>query len=413
MDPVRPARFTKLTMLGAALLVAGLALLASGGWWAASITSADRRFLAGATLLPLGLLFGCLGGAALWQGYRQSVTGAASPCDVPSWPVLVAAWSLAVTGGLLLARRGAPWPFFIVAAAPPLVSGGLVARLALGAGEQARPRWLAAVAALAWGAIVAPLLAVAAELVAALGALSALLVGLAFGANEARAAVDTALQAIRQPAPGPDRITALLAILARQPAVLGAIVIVAVVAAPALEELFKFLGVILVTHRGTHSVYATTLIGLASGIGFAIVENIAYAAQAGAGGWLALTLFRGPTPLMHGASTALFALGWARQARHPAGWALVGGAAAAFGLHAAWNLAAALLAGAALAPPALVPVLGLLGLLLAFGISVGAAIFLARLGRRLARETVVEFGGARVAVAPPAGPSRPIARLLG
>lgn len=413
MELPRPARLTKLTILGAALLVVGLGLLAGGEWWAARVITSDQRFLAGATLAPLGLLFGCLGGIALWQGYRQRVTGATSPCDLPPWPVLIATWSLAVAGGLLLARRGAPWPFFIVAAVPPLVSGGLVARLAFGAGVQARPRWPAAVAALTWGAIVAPLLAVAAELVAALVALSALLLGLAFGASEVRAAVVLTLQAIRQPSLGADQITALLALLARQPAVLGAIVIVAVVAAPALEELFKFLGVILVTHRGTHSVYATTLIGLASGIGFAMVENIAYTAQAGTGGWLALTLFRGPTPLMHGASSALFALGWARQIRHPAGWALVGGAAAAFGVHSAWNVAAALLAGTVLAPPALAPILGLLGFLLAAGIAVGAAIFLARLGHRLAREAVMEYGGAGVTIAPSAGPSRPVARPLG
>jgi hypothetical protein len=55
-----------------------------------------------------------------------------------------------------------------------------------------------------------------------------------------------------------------------------------------------------------------------------------------------MALFRAVTPLMHGTATALFGLGWARQAQRPRGWALLWGALAALGLHAAWNLCAGL-----------------------------------------------------------------------
>ena len=190
---------------------------------------------------------------------------------------------------------------------------------------------------------------------------------------------------------------------ARQPAILLWLGFVVVFAGPVTEELCKFLAVVLFGRARAggrarrDSVLTIVLIGLASGLGFATLENIFYAAQAGPSGWAALTLFRGATPLMHGTASALFALGWARQLRNPRGWALAGGAAGAMALHAAWNLCAVGLVAAGalessgadaargLAAVALIVVFGLLALLALVSVAL-----LVWLGRRLGREARAE-----------------------
>jgi hypothetical protein len=127
-----------------------------------------------------------------------------------------------------------------------------------------------------------------------------------------------------------------------------------------------------------------------------------------------MAIVRGVTPLMHGTASALFALGWARQFQRPRGWALLWGALAALGLHAAWNLCAGLLVVAGLfatGPGAATALAGLL-LLLSLGVLGGllllSAGILLRQRHVLALEAApaVELpaGMAAPALAPPAGP---------
>jgi hypothetical protein len=219
---------------------------------------------------------------------------------------------------------------------------------------------------------------------------------------------------------------ALLQLVVRQPLVLLGGAFVVVFAGPVLEELSKFLGVALFSRvRGggpfdRSAVLTITLMGLASGLGFATIENIFYTAAAGPQGWTLLTLARGAsTPLLHGTASTLFALGWARQLRDPGGWWLLEGAVSAMGLHTAWNLCSGLLVvvgvlavGAQPGPAQAVGGLAsavLFGLLVLFAL--GALAGLVRIGRILGREALADAAPAASPPAPPAvlpGDARPV-----
>lgn len=392
--------------MGFASLALGASALSLGSWWFDRLEGPASRFIAGATLVPLGLLALCVGACALWawghERFRER-----QPLGVPPWPMLLAAQAVSLAVGAVLARRGAAWPFLLVAVMPPVLSGGLAARFALGPAARPPVRFRDLLPALAWGAFVAPVGALAAEVLAALAAAGAVLFGAMVGTQGARAALIATPRALSQTALDRAQVVALGELVIREPAVLVAIAVGMVVVAPAIEEFAKIVGVLLLARDGSRATYAVVLMGLVTGIGFAIVENIAYAAQAGARGWFALSLLRAPTPVMHGAASALVALGWARQLQRPAGWALGWGAVAGIGLHGVWNLGPLLLAGSVLAPRWLMPVAAALGVVLLVAVAIGTPVFLVSLKRALGRETLVGSGGATGAyetVAPVPGP---------
>ena len=209
---------------------------------------------------------------------------------------------------------------------------------------------------------------------------------------------------------------ALTQLAVQQPVVLAVGAFVLVFAGPATEELGKFGAILLFgrTRAGVAPLSTLTifLIGLAAGLGFAATENIFYAAQAGPGGWAALALTRGVTPLMHGTASALFALGWARQRRDPGGWGLLRGALSALGLHAGWNLCSGLLIVALLfvAAGGVAGALAILLMLLAFGtlalLVLGSVLTLLRLRRTLALEAALPEAQPATAPAAVPGPNR-------
>jgi RsiW-degrading membrane proteinase PrsW (M82 family) len=263
--------------------------------------------------------------------------------------------------------------------------------------------------AFAWGAIAAPLLAIVLELLAALAAAAAAAAGLALSGTNSLDVLRRAIQHLEGRTLSDAEATALVEALLRQPLVLAVGAFVLVFAGPVCEEIGKFGAVLLFSRARPRSgeqdtVLAVFLLGLASGLGFAVTENIFYTAQAGPAGWGPLVLARAATPLMHGTASACFALGWARQARRPQGWALLWGAIGAFAVHGAWNFGSGLLIVAGLlaasggnvstvAGLSVVILLGVLALLV-----VGCIVALLRLRHLLGAEANEESESGRWAV---------------
>lgn len=114
------------------------------------------------------------------------------------------------------------------------------------------------------------------------------------------------------------------------------IVEVAIVA-PVVEELTKPLAVMVLARRLQGPAEAF-LVGMAGGVGFAILENMLYEA-AGAGAWASIATLRGVGGALHPLNAGLVALGWYGVRNGlPGAWRrLVGFYGVAVGIHALWN----------------------------------------------------------------------------
>ncbi|HEX5502160.1 MAG TPA: PrsW family glutamic-type intramembrane protease [Thermomicrobiales bacterium] len=413
--PSRPGAITG-GVLGA--LGAGLGLAALGGGVAATArapagaTGVAARFVVGAGLVPFGVLLLALGGGALWLAVAAGRGRPARPALLAPWWAALAVFVAALGAGWALLRAGQWWPFLpcaaLVAFGPPAVVAGVAfPRRAL------RPSWRRILPAFTWGALVTPVLAIVLEGLAAVGAFVAIFVGIVLGDPTTLETLRRAVLQLEGRTLDDAQQQAFVQLLLREPLLLLGIGFVIVFAGPAVEEVGKFLGVVLFSRAWRRddrrdTVLTTTLLGLAVGLGFATVENIGYLSEAGPGGWGALALLRAATPLMHGTASALFAFGWARQARAPHRWALLWGALGALALHGAWNLAAGLLSVASLAAGAAPRAAGLLVLALVAvlaALALGSLVVLLWLRRTLGREALAE---GRAAVPPsPSPPAAP------
>jgi RsiW-degrading membrane proteinase PrsW (M82 family) len=112
----------------------------------------------------------------------------------------------------------------------------------------------------------------------------------------------------------------------------------AAVVAPLVEELMKPLAVIMLGRR-LRSPAEAFLVGMAGGVGFAIVENMLYE-SGGFSLWAAIATLRGIGGVLHPLNAGLVALGWygVLCTQEPGRWrrllALYG---LAVGIHALWN----------------------------------------------------------------------------
>jgi RsiW-degrading membrane proteinase PrsW (M82 family) len=341
------ARRVTTLIVGLLAALAGVALVVVGLVGAHGQGRESERFLTGAAAIPSGVLLLEIGLAAAWLAWLALRGRAGGPAMLPPWWASALVFLLAVGAGWLALHAGYWWIFFPFGTLAVFAPVALVGRLGLPP-RGARPGWPRVLPAFAWGAIVAPLLAIVLELLAALGAIGAAAAGLALSGANSLDVLRRTIQHLEGRTLTDAQTTALVEALLRQPLVLAVSAFVLVFAGPVCEEIGKFGAVLLFSRarpgRGEQdSVLAVFLIGLASGLGFAVTENIFYTAQAGPTGWGPLVLARAATPLMHGTASAFFALGWARQARRPRGWALLWGALGAFAVHGAWNLSSGLL----------------------------------------------------------------------
>lgn len=109
--------------------------------------------------------------------------------------------------------------------------------------------------------------------------------------------------------------------------------------APIPEEFAKALSVTLFGRRRLTNERQVLVVGLMSGAGFAILENMLYEglyAQYNGWSWGGITLLRGIGAALHPIGTALVALGWFRMHEQGIG-ALLKAYAVAVGLHTLWN----------------------------------------------------------------------------
>lgn len=111
--------------------------------------------------------------------------------------------------------------------------------------------------------------------------------------------------------------------------------------APIPEEFAKAIGPVLMGRR-VKSERGAFGVGLASGAGFAILENMLYEglyAQWGGWSWGGITALRGIGSVLHPIGTAIIALAWYRERERGSGW--FGRLARAYllsvGLHTLWN----------------------------------------------------------------------------
>jgi hypothetical protein len=110
------------------------------------------------------------------------------------------------------------------------------------------------------------------------------------------------------------------------------------VVAPIVEELTKPLGAILLGRR-LRSPSEAFLVGMAGGVGFAVVENMLYESS-GARLWAAIATLRGVGGVLHPLNAGLVALGWygVISGVGPGRWGrLLGLYGLAVGIHALWN----------------------------------------------------------------------------
>lgn len=109
--------------------------------------------------------------------------------------------------------------------------------------------------------------------------------------------------------------------------------------APIPEEFAKALGITFFGRKRVLEERQAFMIGLASGAGFAILENMLYEglyAQGSGWSWGGITLLRGIGSVMHPLATGLVTLGWFRARK--SGWsALLKAYFLAIGLHTLWN----------------------------------------------------------------------------
>jgi hypothetical protein len=111
------------------------------------------------------------------------------------------------------------------------------------------------------------------------------------------------------------------------------------VAAPIPEEIAKSLPLLIFGRRRIQSERQAFAIGVASGAGFAILENMLYQglyAQANGWTWGGITLLRGIGAVMHPLCSGLVALGWYRMRERGVG-AWVKALGLAIGIHTLWN----------------------------------------------------------------------------
>jgi hypothetical protein len=223
-------------------------------------------------------------------------------------------------------------PFYVLGAVlPPLFFLAFVGRR-LAEGDI---RWREVVLQLASGAFLATLGAFGSE--AVLGLLSMVIVFTLATLTPGGAAWFQELSAhLQNPRwfQNPENVYGLVL----SPPVLITLGLSVLVIAPMAEELFKSLGVVIMSYRRPSKARAF-LWGLAGGAGFALAEGL-FSGALSLESWGEVALLRVGAAAMHCLGGGLMGLGWHYLFATRRPWRLLGAYAASVGLHSLWNLAA-------------------------------------------------------------------------
>jgi hypothetical protein len=254
----------------------------------------------------------------------------------PAW-LLVAVFVVAVILGQvvlafdLLPALTFPLFYILAAALPPLFFLAFVGRRL----AESDVRWREVVLQLASGAFLSTFGAFSSE--AVLGLLSVVLVFTLAALMPGGAAWFQELSAHLQDPPwfqNPENAYGLLA----SPPVLIALGLIVLVIVPLVEEMFKSLGVVVMSY-GRPSKAQTFFWGLAGGAGFALAEGL-FSGALSLEDWGGTALLRVGATAMHCLGGGLMGLGWYYLFATRRPWRLLGAYAASASLHSLWNAAA-------------------------------------------------------------------------
>ena len=293
--------------------------------------------IVGTAFIALGLGLGLPLG---WQGI-SSLLGRPSRLFHPHrlMGLLLALFGLAVVVGqiILVTDFFSPliFPLFHVlgAALPSLIVIAFVGRRLSSAATSVR--WREVILQTGSGAFLATFLAFGLEAAFGLFVLFAGLLIVALTPN-GMARLQGLTVNLQDPSWVADPVNLAQALLA--PPIAIPLVLIFVVIAPMGEELFKPLGVALMSYRRPGAARAF-LWGVAGGAGFAMAEGLFNAAIA-LEGWSAVVLLRVGSTLMHCLGSGLMGLGWYYLLRTRRPWRVLGTYAASVGLHVLWNVGA-------------------------------------------------------------------------
>jgi hypothetical protein len=292
--------------------------------------------IVGMAFIVLGLGLGLSLG---WQGL-SSLLGRPSRSFRPRpMGLLLALFVLAVVVGHIILATDffAPLifpPFHVLGAAlPPLIVLAFVGRRLSSVAVPVR--WREVVLQIGSGAFLAIFLAFSLETVSGLFILFVALLVVALTPNGMAWLQELAAN-LQDPSWIADPVNVSQVLLS--PPIAIALVLILVFIAPLGEELFKPLGVALMSYRRPGASWAF-LWGVAGGTGFAITEGLFNAAIV-LESWGVVVLLRAGSTLMHCLGSGLMGLGWYHLLRTRRPWHILGTYAASVGLHVLWNVGA-------------------------------------------------------------------------
>jgi hypothetical protein len=331
-------RIAKVSVIIAGFGIAFLSLLAGALYLIFPFIRGDEIDLLSSTVSASFAALGLgLGLPLAWQGLN-SLRGLPSRLFRPRPArVLVPLFIVAVIlGQVVLTLDLVPAltfpPFYILAAVlPPLFLLAFVGRRL----AESDVRWRDVVLQLAGGAFLATFGAFGAE--AAFGLLSVVVVfilaALTPGGNAWLQELVASLQDPRWLQSPESLYSPLLS-----PPVLIVLGIIVLVIAPMVEEIFKSLGVVLMSYRRPGKAQSF-LWGLAGGAGFALAEAL-FNGTSSLEGWAGVATLRVGATAMHCLGSGLMGLGWHYLLTTRRPWHLLGAYAAGVTLHSLWNVAA-------------------------------------------------------------------------
>jgi hypothetical protein len=385
------------------VLLAGSLLLA-GGTGCAILYILTPFVYGGADLLPTNLTIAALAVIGLSFGFglisigRNSLRGIPSATFHPPSPWrFVSLFVLCLIAGQLMlfflpTARFTSWafpPLHILAAASP----ALAVLAFVGRRTRAASRRTVGLE-LSYGALLAPMGALVAELIVILVVVIAVAVVVVLTPGGIETLVDLS-QSLQDPSWIEDPVN--LAQMVLSPAALTIIVVVFVILAPLIEEFLKGLGVLLLGYRLRGQAEAL-LWGVACGAGFAIGESF-FNGSIALEGWGAVMVMRWGASLMHCIASGMMGLGWhgALVDRRP--WRLLAAFGASTGIHALWNGAAVAVALPSLlimsrpddlAAQSFAGLIVLGGLAVLILLTISMTIFTVRLTRKVGRASAEE-----------------------
>jgi hypothetical protein len=292
--------------------------------------------IVGGAFIALGLGLGFPLG---WQGLSSLLGRPSRPFRPRPIGLLLVLFVLAVVAGQIVLATDffAPVIFplfhFLGAVLPPLIVTAFVGRRLSSAAVPVR--WREVVLQMGSGAFLAISLAFGLEAVLGLFILFAALLVVALTPNGV-AWLQELTANLQDPSWIADPVNLSQVLLS--PSVAVALVMIFVVIAPLGEELFKPLGVALMSYRRPEAAQAF-LWGVTGGAGFAIAEGLFNAAIA-LESWSIVVLLRVGSTLMHCLGSGLMGLGWYHLLRTRRPWHILGTYAASVGLHVLWNMGA-------------------------------------------------------------------------